>query len=74
MAQTQHLDPENPFFEVFVCPELGILQCGGIEIFGKKCFCTIVLKAMHMTLFSIFTQQECTQTRLLVARRPATQF
>lgn len=35
MAQTQLLDPENPFFEVFVCPELGILQCGGIEIFGK---------------------------------------
>lgn len=35
MARTQHLDPENPFFEVFVCPELGVLQCGGIEIFGK---------------------------------------
>lgn len=38
MAQSQRLDPENPFFEVFVCPELGILRCGGIEIFGK-CFC-----------------------------------
>lgn len=38
MAKTQHLDPENPLFEVFVCPELGILQCGGIEIFGKGIF------------------------------------
>lgn len=35
MAQTTQLDPENPFFEVFVCPELGILRCGGIEIFGE---------------------------------------
>lgn len=34
MNQTTTLDPENPFFEVFVCPELGILRCGGIEIFG----------------------------------------
>lgn len=38
MAQTQHLNPENPCFEVFVSPELGILQCGGIEIFGKLNF------------------------------------
>lgn len=35
VAKAQLLDPENPFFEVFVCPELGILKCGGIEIFGK---------------------------------------
>lgn len=35
MLQTQRLDPENPSFEVFVSPELGTLQCGGIEIFGK---------------------------------------
>lgn len=35
MAKSQQLDPENPFFEVFVCPELGILRCGGIEIFGE---------------------------------------
>lgn len=35
MIQTTTLDPENPFFEVFVCPELGMLRCGGIEIFGE---------------------------------------
>lgn len=35
MNQATKLDPENPFFEVFVCPELGILRCGGIEIFGE---------------------------------------
>lgn len=29
------LDPENPYFDVQVCPELGILIAGGIEIFGK---------------------------------------
>lgn len=34
MTLSTSLDPENPFFEVFVCPELGILRCGGIEIFG----------------------------------------
>lgn len=34
MAQTEHLDPENPYFEVFVCPELQTLVSGGIEIFG----------------------------------------
>ncbi|KAJ6625428.1 Fatty acid synthase [Pseudolycoriella hygida] len=28
------LDPENPCFEVQVCPALGILVSGGIEIFG----------------------------------------
>lgn len=38
MTQTTNLDPENPFFEVFVCPELGILRCGGIEIFGEYTF------------------------------------
>lgn len=35
MQQSTLMDPENAFFEVFVCPELGILRCGGIEIFGK---------------------------------------
>lgn len=35
MALTEHLDPENPYFEVFVCPELQTLISGGIEIFGK---------------------------------------
>lgn len=35
MQQTTTLDPENPYFEVQVCPKLQILRCGGIEIFGK---------------------------------------
>lgn len=37
MAQsTQFADPENGFFEVFICPELQTLRCGGIEIIGKQ--------------------------------------
>lgn len=36
MAQsTKFADPENGFFEVFICPELQTLRCGGIEIIGK---------------------------------------
>lgn len=34
MALTANLDPENPYFDVQVSPELGILIAGGIEIFG----------------------------------------
>lgn len=34
MQQTTQLDPENPYFEVQVCPKLQTLRCGGIEIFG----------------------------------------
>lgn len=40
MRQSANMDPENAFFEVFVCPELGILRCGGIEIFGNFIFCS----------------------------------
>lgn len=54
MAQTTSLDPENPFFEVFVSPELGILRCGGIEIFGKKLFKNKILKIFHQILFQTF--------------------
>lgn len=36
MAQAATLDPENPYFEVHVCPELGTLVSGGIEIFGRN--------------------------------------
>lgn len=36
MAQTEHLDPENPCFEVQVCSELETLVAGGIEIFGNN--------------------------------------
>lgn len=35
MNMSATLDPENPYFDVQVCPKLGILRCGGIEIFGK---------------------------------------
>lgn len=31
---TKFADPENGFFEVFICPELQTLRCGGIEIIG----------------------------------------
>ncbi|KAG4069737.1 hypothetical protein HA402_003178 [Bradysia odoriphaga] len=34
MAMAANLDPEDPCFEVQVCPTLGILISGGIEIFG----------------------------------------
>lgn len=34
MQATTRLDPDNPFFEVQVCPKLQMLRCGGIEIFG----------------------------------------
>lgn len=34
MALTANLDPANPYFDVQVSPELGILVAGGIEIFG----------------------------------------
>lgn len=34
MRMTSQLDPESPYFEVQVCPTLGILISGGIEIFG----------------------------------------
>lgn len=33
---TKFADPENGFFEVFICPELQTLRCGGIEIIGKQ--------------------------------------
>lgn len=36
MAKSAALDPENPCFEVFICPELGTLASGGIEIFGRS--------------------------------------
>lgn len=42
MNQTTSLDPENPYFEVQVCPKLQILRCGGIEIFGK-----LILSLLH---------------------------
>lgn len=32
MRESMKLDPETKCFEVQVCPELGILKCGGIEI------------------------------------------
>lgn len=34
MAQTANLDPQNPYFDVHVCPELGTLVAGGIELVG----------------------------------------
>lgn len=34
MLMTSKLTPENPCFEVQVCPTLGMLIAGGIEIFG----------------------------------------
>lgn len=34
MQSTAKLNPEDPCFEVQVCPTLGILVAGGIEIFG----------------------------------------
>lgn len=34
MELIRQLDPKNPHFEVHVCPELGTLIAGGIEIFG----------------------------------------
>lgn len=34
MKMVAKLDPEDPHFEVQVCPTLGILVSGGIEIFG----------------------------------------
>lgn len=39
LAQTENLDPENPYFEVQVCPELETLVAGGIEIFGNNLLC-----------------------------------
>lgn len=36
MALSEHLNPQNPYFEVHVCPELSTLVAGGIEIFGKN--------------------------------------
>lgn len=34
MAQFEQLDPENPYFEVHLNAELGIIQSGGVEIVG----------------------------------------
>lgn len=34
MACTENLNPDNPCFDVQVCPKLGILISGGIEIVG----------------------------------------
>lgn len=34
MLMSAQLNPANPYFEVNVCPTLGILVSGGIEIFG----------------------------------------
>lgn len=44
MAQAATLDPDNPYFEVHVCPELGTLVSGGIEIFGTYNLKTFILK------------------------------
>lgn len=43
MAHAATLNPENPYFEVHVCPELGTLVSGGIEIFGILVFSLYVL-------------------------------
>lgn len=34
MKMASQLDPKNPYFDVHMCKTLGILVCGGVEIFG----------------------------------------
>lgn len=75
MKKSQELDPENPFFEVFVCPELGILRCGGIEIFGE--YSSLFSCYQHLNYFEWFISyflKVCIQTPLAVERLPVIQF
>lgn len=75
MAQTANLDPENPYFDVHVSPELGTLVAGGIEVFGMSALNVKCRKINYDFLFVFcFHQQVCIRVRWREERHPATQY